>query len=452
MRLVSIEPDRQAGATTCSSTPPAVLYLISQYPALSHTFVKREILALERLGVRVVRVAARAGKALVDPGDAEEKERTIYLLRQPLGLLKGLVRCLFRAPLRFAKALATSFRMMRRSDRGPFLHLVYLIEACGVVSLARTTGALHIHAHFGTNPAEVALLASQLSGLTYSVTVHGCDEFDKPEFIGLREKIRGAAFVVAVSYYGRSQLYRWCDDVDRDKIKLIRCGLEREFHDVPEEAPSELARFVCVGRLCRLKGYDVFLEAAAAMAAAGHEFEAVIVGDGEARTELEKLIAALRLSGKVRLLGSLSSAGVRQQIIRARALVVPSLAENLPVVIMEAMALRRPVVATQIGGIAELVIPGKTGWLVPASSIEALTAALTECASQSPVELAAMGSRGRQRVLALHDVDKEATALADLFAENLARARGISAAQISAAVNDQYAPPETARQFGSVAR
>src|SRR3954449_1964582 len=121
MQVQGIERNRPAGRViSIPSTRPAVLYLINQYPAISHTFIKREVLALERLGVRVIRVAARAGKALVDPGDTKEKGRTTYLLQQPLGLLQAVARFLLLRPHRFAKALATSFRMMRRSDRGPF--------------------------------------------------------------------------------------------------------------------------------------------------------------------------------------------------------------------------------------------------------------------------------------------------------------------------------------------
>jgi glycosyltransferase involved in cell wall biosynthesis len=422
MRPVGIQhSEPSSGQVRISTGRPAIVYLINQYPAVTHTFIKREVLALERLGVEVIRVAARVGKALVDPGDVDEEKRTTYLLRRPLRLLQAATSILIRRPRSFAKALATTLRMMRRSDRGPFLHILYLVEACGVASLVRATGAAHIHAHFGTNPAEVALLAAQLSGVTYSFTVHGYDEYDKPEFIGLRNKIHGSAFVAAVSYYGRSQLYRWCDDVDRNKIRLIRCGVEQQFHDKADDAPCEAARFVCVGRLCREKGQDVLVKAAAVMAAAGHRFEVVIVGDGEARAELESLIASLRLSATVRLLGSLSSAGVRREMIGARALVVASLAENLPVVIMEAMALRRPVVATQIAGIPELVIPRETGWLAPASSVEALAAAMTECLAASREELWEMGRRGRERVLALHDVDREAATLADLFAKTASR-------------------------------
>jgi glycosyltransferase involved in cell wall biosynthesis len=416
----SVEPSDLARSVSSSGSirSLAVLYLINQYPAVTHTFIKREVLALERLGVEVIRVAARAGQGLVDPSDLEEERRTTYLLRRPLTLLQAAAWCVLLRPNRFVKALATTLRMLRNSDRGPVLHILYLLEACGVAAMVRSTRVAHIHAHFGTNPAEVALLASQLSGVSYSFTVHGYDEYDKPEFIGLRSKIHGSAFVAAVSYYGRSQLYRWCDRADQRKIQLIHCGIDSQFHEKAENAPCEAAaRFLSVGRLCREKGQDLLIKAAAMMASAGHQFELVIVGDGETRSELEMLIASLGLSKTVHLRGWLSSADIRDEIVGARALVVASLAENLPVVIMEAMSLGRPVVATQIAGIPELVIPHETGWLVPASSVEALAAAMTECLLAPRAELRAKGRRARERVLALHDVDRAAAALADLFAK-----------------------------------
>ena len=421
MRLVNIRrSERSADPIELSSTRPKVLYLVNQYPAVTHTFIKREINALERHGVEITRVAARAGRALVDPGDLDEEKRTTYLLRRPMRLFQAAVSILALRPHRFVGALVATLGMMRRSDRAPLVHMFYFIEACGVAALLRRSGVKHIHAHFGTNPAEVALLAARLSGATYSFTVHGYDEFDKPEFLGLRAKVRGAAFVVAVSHYGRAQLYRWCDREDQAKIKLVRCGVERQFHHAAEDAPCETPRLLCVGRLCREKGQEILIRAAALMAANGRKFELLLVGDGEIRAELEDLIAGLGLSATVRVLGWLSSADVRREMIAARALVVASLAENLPVVVMEAMALRRAVVATQIAGIPELVIPRETGWLVPASSVEALAEAMTECLLTPREQLLAMGRRGRERVLALHDVDREALTLAGLFEESCA--------------------------------
>ncbi|UWU74818.1 glycosyltransferase family 4 protein [Bradyrhizobium huanghuaihaiense] len=435
MQLIS-GPSKKPSPSV-SNRMPTVLYLINQYPAISHTFIKREVLALERLGVAVVRVAARGGKELVDPGDLAEEKRTIYLLQRPFALLRATISSLLLRPRGFGKALLTTLRMMRRSDRGPLLHAFYFVEACGVASIARDAGATHLHAHFGTNPAELALIASHLSGLSYSFTVHGCGEFDKPEFLALEAKIEAAAFVVAVSYYGRAQLYRWCKLSDCWKIKLIRCGIDEQFQAMSEVERCEAPRFVCVARFSREKGLDILIKAAAAMVANGHKFEVIIVGDGEGRKEFEILVAALGLSGTVRLRGWLNNADVRREIIGARALVVSSLAENLPIVIMEAMALRRPVVATQIAGIPELVIPRETGWLAAAGAPEALAAAMTECLLAPREQLEAMGRKGRERVLALHDVDREAAGLADLFATSVSQQNDIVIAEdrhLSAAV------------------
>lgn len=406
-----------------SNRRPAIIYLVNQYPAISHTFIKREVLALERMSYKIIRVAVRAGKGLVDSSDVEEEERTTYLLAHPFSLLRAAAQLLLLRPRHFGKALATAVRLMHRSDRGPFFHMMYFVEACGLAAIVRASGARHIHAHFGTNPAEVALIASQLSGVTYSFTVHGCDEYDKPEFLALSTKIRHAAFVVAVSFYGRSQLYRWCDKQDRSKISLIHCGIDREFRSEAEDAQSGPARFLCVGRLCRLKGQDLLIRAAASMAGAGHKFEVVIVGDGEDRAELEALISDLEMSGTVHLVGWKSATEVRQEMLAARALIVASLAENLPVVVMEAMAMSRPVIAPQISGIPELVSHRETGWLVPPGSVNALAAAMTECLSSSREKLRLMGQRGRERVLALHDVDRETAVLADLFEEHALRNR-----------------------------
>jgi glycosyltransferase involved in cell wall biosynthesis len=187
-----------------------------------------------------------------------------------------------------------------------------------------------------SNRLAIIYLVNQYPAVTHT--------FIKREVLAL-ERL-GIDVIRVAARTGRVQLYRWCDGEDQRKIKLIRCGLEQQFHEAAEDAPCEVARFLCVGQLYRLKGQDVLVKAAAVMAAAGHKFEVVLVGDGEGRAELESLIASLKLSATVRLVGWLSSADVRRQMTGARALVVPSFAENLSVVIMEAMALRRPVVAT----------------------------------------------------------------------------------------------------------
>jgi colanic acid/amylovoran biosynthesis glycosyltransferase len=394
-----------------------IAYLINQYPKVSHSFIRREIQALERQGVSVMRIAVRGwNDALVDPDDELERERTLYVLQGGAsGLIIAFLRLLLMHPARLFQALALAGRMARRSERPLPVHLVYLAEACKIFFWLRKQNIAHLHAHFGTNPAEVAMLTHVLGGPQWSFTVHGPEEFDKPHSIGLGEKIRRSAFVVAISSYGRSQLYRLVDHTDWPKVQVVHCGLDRMYLDDFPIQPAPPRRFVCVGRLCEQKGQLLLLEAARLLAAEGVDFELVLAGDGEMRAEIEAFIDAHKLKSVVRITGWISSDDVRNELLAARALVLPSFAEGLPVVIMEAMALRRPIISTFIAGIPELVRPGEHGWLVPAGDVKALVEAMRACIHTSKDELTAMGDAARERVLRFHDANNEATKLGKLF-------------------------------------
>lgn len=394
-----------------------IAYFVNQYPKVSHSFIRREILALERQGFEVQRIALRGwDDALVDAEDVSERDKTRYVLQGGVkALLMPALRVLRATPGRFFSALGLALRMGRRADRGWPYHLIYLAEACRMLPWLQAFGAEHVHAHFGTNSTEVVMLANALGGPAYSFTVHGPEEFDKSQFIHLGEKVRRAAFVAAISSYGRSQLFRWVDHAHWPKVKVVHCGLERAFHDVPAVPLPSAPRLVCVGRLCEQKGQLFLLEAARVLAAKGVAFEIVLAGDGEMRGQIESLIAQHGLQAQVRITGWISSEQVRAEILAARALVLPSFAEGLPVVIMEAMALRRPVLTTYVAGIPELVRQGENGWLFPAGDVEALTAALQDCLAQPVEVLQRMGEAAYQRVLERHDIDTEAAKLADLF-------------------------------------
>lgn len=394
-----------------------VAYLVNQYPKVSHSFIRREILALERQGIEVLRFAIRGWDGeLVDAEDLREREQTRFVLQDGAGaLISAVLRMVLRNPGRFFAALRLALTMGLGADRALPYHLVYLAEACWVALKLQAMGAQHLHAHFGTNSAEVAMMVHVLCGVPYSFTVHGPEEFDKPEFIGLGEKIRRAAFVVAVSSFGRSQILRWVGQEHWDKVKIVHCGLERAFHDVPPAPMPERPRLVCVGRLSAQKGQLILIEAAAALARDGVDFELVLAGDGELRPQVETAIARHGLGRQVRITGWIAAAQVRKEILDAKALVLPSFAEGLPVVIMEAMALRRPVLATYIAGIPELVVHGENGWLFPAGAAEELGAAMKACLAAPAEVLVGMGVRGYDRVLARHDVDREAARLVALF-------------------------------------
>ena len=332
-------------------------------------------------------------------------------------------RCWFRScafwltdPAGLFRAIALTLKVGLRAERPLPVHLIYLLEACQVALWLRSEKAQHLHVHFGTNSAEVAMLVGELGGPPWSFTAHGPEEFDKPKFIALPEKIRRARFVVAVSSFGRSQLFRNVPHSYWPKIKVVHCGLEPAFYqtDATTAAGGE-RRLVCVGRLCEQKGQLLLIEAARLLAERGTKFELVLAGDGEMRGEIEALTAKYRLTDTVRITGWISSDEVRAEILAARALVLPSFAEGLPVVIMEAMALRRPVITTFVAGIPELIQHGEHGWLVPAGDLESLAAAMEECLGTAPEAITRMGESARQRVLQRHDVDKEAAKLVELI-------------------------------------
>lgn len=395
-----------------------VAYFINQYPKVSHSFIRREILALERQGVEVERIALRGWRdKVVDTEDMVEQTRTFYVLREGLrGLAGAALGQALRTPVRFMRALSQAWRMGRGSDRRFIYHLAYLTEACRVLAHLRAHQVRHIHAHFGTNSAEVVMLARTLGGPPYSFTAHGPEEFDNPAALHLREKIENAAFVVAISSYGRSQLYRWVDHEHWPRIQVVHCGLDRDFHDGAESVPlPDSPRLVCVGRLCEQKGQLILLEAVRQLRDRGVRFQLVLAGDGEMRPEVEKLIIRHGLEEQVCITGWISSQQVRQELQAARAMVLPSFAEGLPVVIMEAMALERPVISTTVAGIPELVRQGVDGWLVSPSDVDALTESLTLVLAADITRLQEMGRQGRRRVKVRHDIDVEAAKLHTLF-------------------------------------
>ena len=394
-----------------------IAYLINQYPKVSHVFIRREILALERRGIDIVRIAIRGeNDELVDDEDHLERKRTRYVLREGApALLLALIRMLLMRPLRLIAALRLACRMSRHAERPLPVHLIYLAEACRIEAWLRAADVQHLHAHFGTNSAEVAMLVHVLGGPQWSFTVHGPEEFDKPQLIGLAEKVRRCAFVVAISSYGRSQLYRLVEHEYWSKVQVVYCGLESAFRTRPSSSPPAARRLVCVGRLCEQKGQLLLVEAARQLATQGVAFELILVGDGELRPNIEALIKRYKLEATVRITGRISSDELQEQIIAARALVLPSFAEGLPMVIMEAMALKRPVISTFVAGIPELVHPGEHGWLVPAGDVEALGEAMRACLELSTQNLERMGEASHKRALERHNVDTQAAQLAALF-------------------------------------
>lgn len=400
-----------------------IAYLINRYPSISHSFIRREILALERQGHDLLRISLRGwDDEQFGPEDKSEQACARYVLRDGAApLLAAFFKVLVTSPKRLFKGWLLVWKLGRRAERPFPIHVVYLFEACRIVGWLRRENIEHLHAHFGTNSAEVAMLVGELGGFTWSFTVHGPEEFDKPKFIGLTQKIERANFVVAVSSFGRSQLFRNVSREHWDKIKVIHCGLEPTFYQaIDDKGPGDARRLICVGRLCEQKGQFLLLEAARELVARGVELQLVLVGDGEIRSEIESLVESYGLQQIVRITGWISSDEVRAELLAARALVLPSFAEGLPVAIMEAMVLRRPVISTFVGGIPELVQSGQHGWLVPGGDVSALARAMESCLAASNDTISEMGERARRIVLERHDIDIETAKLATLFSAEAA--------------------------------
>jgi glycosyltransferase involved in cell wall biosynthesis len=395
----------------------SIAYLTPIYPMPSSTFIRREIAALEVQGFVVHRFAMRRFDGdLTDEADRAESERTCALVDAgAFSLTKALILGALSWPRKWVKSLATTIRLGLRSERGLLRHVIYLAEACALRKHLTRYGVQHVHAHFGSNAADIALLCHLLGGPPYSITIHGPEDFDAPRPLSLQEKVHHAKFVVAVSKYTRSQLCRWCALEDWRKIHVIYCGIDEDSLPPAIVPVPKQPRLVNVGRLAEQKGQLLLIEAAAQLRSRGIDFELVIVGDGPKRTDVERRISQLSLENQVRITGYLGNRDVRTELQHARALVLPSFAEGLPIVIMEALAQGRPVISTYIAGIPELIQPGINGWLVPAGAVEPLVNAMAEVLKADPADLERMGRAGATAVAKEHDISIQAKKLAELF-------------------------------------
>jgi colanic acid/amylovoran biosynthesis glycosyltransferase len=389
-------------------------YLTSLYARASDSFVRAEVAELRALGhsVHTFSIREPAQSELVSQAVREEHARTDYVLSHgPAALLAATARQAVRRPLAFLRVMRLALRIGSPGARGRTWPFAYLAEASYLAERLEELGVEHLHDHIAEGSASVAMLASELCGVPFSVTVHGPGEFDQPELLAFDEKLARAAFFVAISHYARSQVLRWARPEDWGRVHVVRCGVERRLLDRPRAPLPDAPRLVSIGRLDVQKGQQLLLEALARVPAA----ELTLIGDGSLRVTLEDAARRLGVSGRVHFTGWLAADEVAAEIEASRAIVMASLAEGLPIVLMEALALGRPAVATDVGAVSELVEPGQTGWLVPAGAVEPLAEAMSAAVTASTAELERLGAAGADRVRAEHDAAREAARLAELF-------------------------------------
>jgi glycosyltransferase involved in cell wall biosynthesis len=402
-------------------------YLTSIYARPGDLFIRGEVARLRALGYTVHTFSSRRPEPgeLVSEEIRREHDGTEYLLDAGAAkMMLAALREAVRSPRRWQAAMRLAARIGTPGLNGRLRPFAYLVQGAYLAGLLEARGVRHLHNHIGESSASVAMFASALGGVPFSITIHGPSEFDDPGSHALGEKIGRASFVATVCEYGRSQLFRWSDYRDWAKVHVVRSGVERKFLEGGPVPIPESRRLISIGRLVEAKGQLLLVEAAARLAAEGMQFELVLVGDGPMRGPIERLVAEHGLGGHVRLAGWLTSDQVRDELVAARALVMASFAEGLPMVLMEALALGRPVVGTYVAGIPELVRPGTCGWLVPPGSVDGLVDALREVLSAPASQLDRMGRAGAALVAEGHDPDSVAAEMATLINRSVGESSG----------------------------
>lgn len=392
-----------------------IAYLISLYPAMSHTFILREVAALRARGVSIDTFSVRKAqpKDILGPEAEAEAARTRHLLpANAASYARAMLWALTTRPGRLLalKWDAVMHRGLGLRDR--LMWLIYWVEAVQLAHWVAQGGYAHLHCHFGNPGSNTAWLAARLAGVPFSMTLHGID-MDEPERFRLPEKMADATFTACISQFGKAKMMYVTPPALWAKLRLVHCGLQALPDPMPAP-PGDTGKLVCVARLSVEKGHLILFEALAALRDEGLAFTCTLVGDGPMRAELEARVAALGLTDRVRFAGAQPPAQVAGFYAEADAAVLASFGEGIPLVLMEAMAHGRPVVSTRVGGIPELVEPGVSGLLVAPGSVREMTGALRTLL-QDPAAARAMGERGREAVMKRFSIDVAAERLEQLF-------------------------------------
>lgn len=408
-----------------------VAYLIGRYPSVSHTFVVREVRELRRLGwdVDTFSIWRSDRGALVSAADREEYESThAFLPPRLLELAAAHARALAR-PARYARTFGRALRLGGPGLRGRLLGLSWFMESMALWRECRRRGISHVHVHLGGTASSVALLmvgfcngrAARDRGWSWSMTVHGPDDFHEPQ---LAAKVEEADFVVCISDFARSQLMQLTDSSHWAKLHVVHCGVDVDAFGSRQSSrslPARRANVLTVGRLARMKGQAVLLEAISRLERDGIPVQLTVVGDGPERRALAGVARGLGLDGRVDWRGGVGHESMPELYEQADVFCLASFAEGVPVVLMEAMASELPVVATSVAGIPELVDDGVSGILVRPGRPDQLAEALARLIRDPEIRVR-MGRAGRRKVLAEYDAHRSGAAIDQIFRREL-RAR-----------------------------
>jgi colanic acid/amylovoran biosynthesis glycosyltransferase len=397
-----------------------IAYMTGEYPRATDTFIQREIAALRKLGMHVQTFAVRepAGNLITDQAQAAERAATHYLIpASPAGLLRSHFSAFFRSPRRYFRSLRLAISTRAPGIARTIKQLAYFAEAGLLAQQMRRRKLAHLHNHFSNSSCSVAMLAAEMGGFSFSFTMHGPSEFFEPKVFAIDEKIRRAAFVACISYFCRSQAMVFVEPGEWDKLKIVHCGVEDTARLAAELARGVIVekprRLLFIGRLAAVKGLPILLDAFAALRES-FDLELLLAGDGPDRAALQSRCDQLAITDRVRFLGYQSPAQVQSLLREADVFVLPSFAEGVPVVLMEAMSAGVPVVATRIAGIPELVEHERTGLLVPPGDAGLLAEQVARLLND-PQLADRLSAAAKQKVAGEFNAHTEAGRLFELF-------------------------------------
>ena len=408
--------------TTPQPPPPMrIAYLTGTYPRATDTFIQREVAGLRSHGVEVDTFAVRKpeNRQIVGPEQESERAQTFYILSEKgvpsdlLGLAKAHLGLLFGRPNRYLSAIALALKTCQPGLKGLLYQIFYFLEAGTLAKQVNRRQIAHLHNHFGNTSCSVAMLAAALGGFTYSFTLHGPAIFFEPKRWRIDEKMKRASFISCISHYCRSQAMVFAPYQIWDRLHIIHCGVDpNQFSQVQHQGVGH--RLLFVGRLAAVKGLPVLLESLVTIKQRISNVRLTVVGDGPDRSLLEARADELGLSEQVDFVGYQSQAAVRDYLQKTDVFVLPSFAEGVPVVLMEALMSGVPVVATQIAGVSELVEEGVNGFLVPPSNGERLGDRIQTLLLDGALRQQ-LGTQGALKVSAQFDINQESQKLAKLL-------------------------------------
>jgi glycosyltransferase involved in cell wall biosynthesis len=416
----------RAAQDSCSTTDAELLaaceersmaFVVSQFPRYVDAYFLREIKALAARGLRfqIFSLLGFNGKVLHQ--DAQELlPQTVYVpFLFSWRLLQAQASFLLHTPGRYFKALWTVIR-------GCWTHPPALLKALAVfpksvyfAKLVQEQKIAHVHANWATHPAVSALVISRLTGIPWSFAGHASDIYLDTTM--LAKKVHAAQFVVTCTRYNKDYLVRTAGEEAANKIIVSYHGVDlSKFIPIPKQ-PTVRFQLLAVGTLLPCKGLPDLIAACRILASRGVAFDCTIAGDGPVRRSLERQIQRSGLTDQVKIIGYIAQENLIPLYQQADVVVLPALSEShfgIPNILLEALAVKTPVVCTPLPSLAEVIEDGKHGLYVPEHSPEVLADAL-EGLSRNPERRRAMGEAGRRKIEELFDTEKNVVVLEALL-------------------------------------